>query len=218
VARVRLIGWVVSVALFVILCSSGPAGAQSFGFGVGGYYSTNCERCRSHDNVDVDQKQLWSLELYFRSILNCQRNWRLGVRMSFLNSRIRSINPPQPLPPGFGSSKHWMTSLMVSYQRKLLNRGPLYFGAYLSTGITFLGHEGGDVKPFCNPPFCTLDETEFSLQPGVDYMVSVYKGLGIRVSGGYNFLSGSQAFTYPFSSGFLFEGGLFFEIPHRDSD
>lgn len=210
---VRVSKWSAPVVLYVVLVWCAPAGADSIGFGVGGYHITDCESCRDHVGVDIDRSRLWSLEYYFRSILNCRRNWRFGVRMSFLRARITSINPPQPRPPGSGSSKHWMTSLLVSHQRKLYNRGSLYFGAYFSAGITFLGYEGGDAREACTPPFCTLKETKVSVQPGLDYMVSVYRGLGIRVSGGYNFLTGSKAGTYPFGSGFVFEGGLLLEIP-----
>lgn len=205
--------WPALLVLCVVLGWYVPAGADSIGFGIGGYHSTNCESCRDNPDVNIDRSRLWSLEYYFGSILGCRRNWRFGVRVSFLRARVTSINPHEPRPPGSGSSKHWMTSLLASHQRKLYNRGWLYFGAYFSAGITFLGYEGGDAREACTPPFCTWKETEVSVQSGLDYMVNIYRGLGVRVSGGYNFLTGGKTHTYPFGSGFVFEGGLLLEIP-----
>ncbi len=56
------------------------------------------------------------------------------------------------------------------------------------------------------------------MQPGIDWIVRGYKGLGFHMSGRYSLITGDKKTIYPFASGFLFEGGLFFEIPHRDSD
>lgn len=212
-AGIRIFKWFLLITALPILTSATRANAQSVGFGVGWYHSINPESGSPHLSFEVDKKPLLSFELFFANILNCKRTSRLGIRASFLSARTRLTNQRDPIPPGSGHSRDWMTSVLMSYQRKLYNQGSLYFGMNFSAGVSFIGDEGGDVFEVCTPPFCTLEEIRLSFLPGLDYIVRVYNGLGIHVSGRYNLISGNKKDLYPFASGFLFEGGLLFEIP-----
>jgi hypothetical protein len=158
-----------------------------------------------------DQHPSFGFKIYFNSILNTKRAYRFGVGLS-------SFSVDGNLKPGYSEPSlpdQWMdyrlTTLSVTFQRKVFSGESVHFLGSLSAGVAFKESEG-DVSIY----YRRKDHVCFSIQPGACYVVRVYRNLGVQIAGGYNFFTGRKQDIYPFSPGFLVEGGVLLELPIGD--
>jgi len=202
--RILSFKWFLLILPIFLSASACPTFAQSLGLGLGWYESIDPPKPTWSSNYNIDQKPTFSIEIYFRNIVNSKRNTRLGFQLSF--TRARS-NPKNPDEWSSTSYEYLFSSYLFSYQRKIYHKDFFYLLGSFSGGLSFRKSDPVDGHGCCEVPFANIKEG-ISLQPGVYCVFRVYKVVAIQISGRYNYLiTGGDEF-YPFSSGFLFEAGL----------
>lgn len=205
--RIRFLGCILPATAALAFVSANPCCGQSLVLHVGGHEKIKVDTRYTPSFITLDQRPSLGFEVYSTSILKTNRAYRLGIGLTFFSIKGKLLEPYSELP-----LHEWLdyrlTTLLASFQRKVFSSESVYFLGNLSAGVAFKKSE---------LEISTLYERDdyigLSIQPGVCYILRLYRNMGIQVSGRYNFLTGKKQDLYPFSPGFLLEGGLLFELP-----
>jgi hypothetical protein len=201
----------------LVFALTNSVNAQSVGLNIGDYHSINPATYDSPWEFNLDQKLCYSVDLYFRSILNGQRKSRLGVRVSFLSATKKWINLSEVNQADEAGYRYRMTTFLITYQRRIYHKRLFYLMFNFSTGISYRSFKNLSGYSYCDAPFCNLPHTSLSFQPGFDCIFRIYKDFALQINGRYNLLTTDKKKFYPFSSGYLFEVGLLIEMPKVSS-
>ena len=198
------VSWLLLSLLILVMVTAGTIGAQSLGFNVGWYESIDPPRPTCIPECTIEQKPSYSFGFYPREIVNTDRNTRLGLQLSFARAKKKSAQPGELSPARNTTNEYLMSSFLFSYQRLAYHKDFFYWTLGVSGGPSFRSssNAGHHEVPFSNL------RMGLSFQPGTYFVLNVYKFLAIQISARYNYLMSTGSDFYPFSSGFLLEGGL----------
>jgi len=211
VVRVSSIPRLLLSFVVVTFASAEFAPAQSLVLHVAEHQKVKEDRTYNPRFLILDQHPSFGFKIYFNSILKTKRAYRFGVGLSFfsVDGKLKPDYPEPSLPHQRIDCR--LTTLSVTFQRKVFSGESVHFLGSLSAGVAFKRGEI-DVSTY----YYRKDHVCFSIQPGACYVVRVYRNLGVQIFGGYNFFTGRKQDIYPFSPGFLVEAGVLLELPIGD--
>jgi hypothetical protein len=207
-SRIRFFGWLLLINATFAFVSANVADAQSLVLRIAEHQKVKEDRNYIPDFVALDQKPSYGFEFYLHSILKTKRAYRFGIGLSSFSVKSKLKEPYSEIPVSGRLLDFRLTTLSVRFQRKIFGEESVYFLGGVSAGVCFKKAEF-EVSTY----YFRDDYVCFSFQPGFCYVLRIYRNIGIQLSGRYNFLTGRKQDLYPFSPGFLAEGGLLFELP-----
>lgn len=205
--RVRLFGWMLPATAALVFVSADHCCGQSVVLRVAGHQKLEVDNRYTPFFLALDQHPTYGFEVYFNSILRTKRAYRLGVGLTFSSIEGKLKEPYSELPI-HESLDYRVTTLLLSLQRKVLSNESVYFLANLSAGVAFKKAELEISNLSAKDDYIC-----FSIQPGICYILRLYRNIGIQLFGRYNFFTGKKQDLYPFSPGFFAGGGMLFELP-----
>jgi len=175
----------------ILLWLNHLAFAQSTEFGLGEYHGVYKES--QFSGAEIKTNRGFSFALYPKRFLVEETSSRFGFRLTINRAEDDGAEPPsqRPIYIELGNN-HRMTSLLLSYQRKLYQNDVTRLIAELAAGPTFFSSMPKNDFNHCDTFFCNFPEVRIIFAPGVTYMLKFYETIGLQPAAHYYLIPGGK--------------------------
>ena len=199
------------IKIFIIIVgvlgfSSNNVLAQRLSGSLGMFLNHIAKKQDSYNSYEYSHKLAFTINWYFKNILEENRNFSLGLRLCHFRIDRKETSTQEYQRKNV--TKYQLSGLLLNHRLKFCVFDNKYF-FIMNNSFGLLGQSIiTDRNYYCDTVLCNFPDFRYSYAPGLEYIIKINDLIAIQVIAQYYIILGYKKDIFPFSSLFTFQIGL----------